>query len=52
MMLLYFIISLKSKTEMEKYFTNINFVIQDHENYPELVVVMGIVPKYEKSFSF
>ena len=22
------------QAEMEKYFSNINFVIQDHENYP------------------
>ena len=39
----------KVKAEMEKYFTNINFVIQDHENYPGTGgAVMGIVPKYEK----
>jgi bifunctional UDP-N-acetylglucosamine pyrophosphorylase / glucosamine-1-phosphate N-acetyltransferase len=35
--------------EMEKYFSNINFVIQDHANYPGTGgAVMGIVPKYEK----
>ena len=39
----------KVKAEMEKYFSNINFVIQDHENYPGTGgAVMGIVPKYEK----
>ena len=37
----------KVKAEMEKYFSNINFVIQDHENYPGTGgAVMGIVPKY------
>ncbi|RXJ89448.1 UDP-N-acetylglucosamine diphosphorylase/glucosamine-1-phosphate N-acetyltransferase [Arcobacter sp. CECT 8983] len=36
--------------EMEKYFTNINFVIQDHENYPGTGgAVMNITPKYEKT---
>ena len=35
--------------QMEKYFTNINFVIQDHLNYPGTGgAVMGITPKYEK----
>ena len=39
----------KVKTEIEKYFSNINFVIQDHKNYPGTGgAVMGIVPKYEK----
>ena len=37
------------QTEMEKYFSNINFVIQDHANYPGTGgAVMGITPKYEK----
>ena len=37
------------QAEMEKYFSNINFVIQDHANYPGTGgAVMGIVPKYEK----
>ena len=37
------------QAEMEKYFSNINFVIQDHKNYPGTGgAVMGIVPKYEK----
>ena len=36
--------------EMEKYFTNINFVIQDHENYPGTGgAVMNITPKYEQT---
>ena len=35
---------------MEKYFSNINFVIQDHANYPGTGgAVMGIKPKYEKT---
>lgn len=35
---------------MEKYFSNINFVKQDHENYPGTGgAVMGITPKYEKT---
>ena len=39
----------KVKTEIEKYFSNINFVIQDHKNYPGTGgAVMGIAPKYEK----
>ena len=39
----------KVKAEIEKYFSNINFVIQDHKNYPGTGgAVMGIVPKYEK----
>ncbi|MGJ0314345.1 bifunctional UDP-N-acetylglucosamine diphosphorylase/glucosamine-1-phosphate N-acetyltransferase GlmU [Aliarcobacter cryaerophilus] len=39
----------KVKTEIEKYFSNINFVIQDHKNYPGTGgAVMGIIPKYEK----
>jgi bifunctional UDP-N-acetylglucosamine pyrophosphorylase/glucosamine-1-phosphate N-acetyltransferase len=34
---------------MEKYFENINYVIQDHENYPGTGgAVMGITPKYEE----
>ncbi len=47
---LFYIISLnKCKTEIEKYFSNINFVIQDHKNYPGTGgAVMGIIPKYEK----
>ena len=37
------------QAEMEKYFSNINFVIQDHKKYPGTGgAVMGIVPKYEK----
>ena len=37
------------QAEMEKYFSNINFVIQDHKNYPGTGgAVMGIIPKYEK----
>ena len=36
--------------EMEKYFTGINFVIQDHENYPGTGgAVMGITPKYKET---
>ena len=39
----------KVQAEMEKYFSNINFVIQDHANYPGTGgAVMGITPKYEK----
>ena len=39
----------KVKTEIEKYFSNINFVIQDHKSYPGTGgAVMGITPKYEK----
>ena len=39
----------KVKAEIEKYFSNINFVIQDHKNFPGTGgAVMGIVPKYEK----
>lgn len=39
----------KVKEEIERYFSNINFVIQDHENYPGTGgAVMNIVPKYEK----
>ena len=35
--------------EMEKYFDDINFVIQDHANYPGTGgAVMGITPKYEQ----
>jgi len=37
------------KAAMEKYFSNINYVIQDHENYPGTGgAVMGITPKYEE----
>ena len=37
------------QAQMEKYFSNINFVIQDHTNYPGTGgAVMGITPKYEK----
>ena len=37
------------QAEMEKYFSNINFIIQDHANYPGTGgAVMGITPKYEK----
>ncbi|MDK2070066.1 bifunctional UDP-N-acetylglucosamine diphosphorylase/glucosamine-1-phosphate N-acetyltransferase GlmU [Aliarcobacter butzleri] len=39
----------KVKAEIEKYFSNINLVIQDHKNYPGTGgAVMGITPKYEK----
>ncbi len=39
----------KVQEEMEKYFDGINYVIQDHENYPGTGgAVMGIKPKYEK----
>ena len=39
----------KVKAQIEKYFSNINFVIQDHKKYPGTGgAVMGIVPKYEK----
>ena len=37
------------QAEMEKYFSNINFVIQDHINFPGTGgAVMGLTPKYEK----
>ncbi len=37
------------REEMEKYFENINYVIQDHANYPGTGgAVMGITPKYEQ----
>jgi bifunctional UDP-N-acetylglucosamine pyrophosphorylase/glucosamine-1-phosphate N-acetyltransferase len=37
------------QAEMEKYFSNINFVIQDHANYPGTGgAVMRIKPKYEE----
>lgn len=37
------------KAQMQKYFSKIKFVIQDHKNYPGTGgAVMGIVPKYEK----
>jgi bifunctional UDP-N-acetylglucosamine pyrophosphorylase / glucosamine-1-phosphate N-acetyltransferase len=37
------------QNEMEKYFSNINFVIQDHLNYPGTGgAVMNITPKYPK----
>lgn len=36
------------QAQMEKYFSNINYVIQDHENYPGTGgAVMGITPKYD-----
>jgi bifunctional UDP-N-acetylglucosamine pyrophosphorylase/glucosamine-1-phosphate N-acetyltransferase len=36
--------------EMEKYFSGISFVIQDHRNYPGTGgAVMGITPKYEQT---
>ena len=36
------------QAEMEKYFEGINYVIQDHANYPGTGgAVMGITPKYE-----
>lgn len=39
----------KVQEQMQKYFENVNFVIQDHENYPGTGgAVMGIVPKYEQ----
>lgn len=39
----------KVKAQIEKYFSNINFVIQDHKNYPGTGgAVMGITPKYDK----
>ena len=35
--------------EMNQYFQNINYIIQDHENYPGTGgAIMGIQPKYEK----
>lgn len=38
------------KESMEKYFSNVNFVIQDHENFPGTGgAVMGITPKHEKT---
>lgn len=37
------------QAEMEKYFEGINYVIQDHENFPGTGgAVMGITPKYEQ----
>ena len=40
----------KVKAQIEKYFSNINFVIQDHKKYPGTGgAVMGITPKYEKT---
>ncbi len=37
------------QAEMEKYFSNINFIIQDHANFPGTGgAVMGITPKYEE----
>lgn len=39
----------KVQAQMEKYFSNIHFVIQDHLNFPGTGgAVMGITPKYEK----
>jgi len=41
--------ALRVKEEMQKHFSNINYVIQDHENYPGTGgAVMGITPKYEE----
>ena len=38
------------KISMDKYFDDINYHIQDHENYPGTGgAVMGITPKYEKT---
>ncbi len=38
------------KKSMEKYFSDINFHIQDHENFPGTGgAVMGITPKHEKT---
>jgi len=35
--------------EMAKYFNNINYIIQDHKNFPGTGgAIMGIKPKYEK----
>ena len=37
------------QAEMEKFFEGINYVIQDHENYPGTGgAVMNITPRYEK----
>jgi len=39
----------KIKAQMQEYFTNINFVIQDCENFPGTGgALMNIIPKYEK----
>lgn len=36
------------KETMEKYFSDINYIIQDHENYPGTGgAVMGVTPKYD-----
>ena len=41
--------SSRVQAEMQKYFSNINFVIQDHINFPGTGgAVMGILPKYPK----
>lgn len=38
------------QAQMEKYFKDIKFVIQDHENYPGTGgAVMNVEPKYEKT---
>ena len=38
------------QSSMEKYFTDVNFHIQDHENYPGTGgAVMGITPKHKKT---
>ena len=38
----------KIKKEMKKYFTKINYVIQDYKNFPGTGgAVMGIIPKYD-----
>ncbi|MCP4970871.1 MAG: bifunctional UDP-N-acetylglucosamine diphosphorylase/glucosamine-1-phosphate N-acetyltransferase GlmU [Arcobacter sp.] len=40
--------SAKVQEEMEKYFTGVNYVIQNHEKFPGTGgAVMGITPKYE-----
>lgn len=40
----------KVQQEMEKYFSHVHFVIQDHNNFPGTGgAVMGITPKYEKT---
>lgn len=37
------------KNEMNKYFENINYIIQDHKNYPGTGgAIMGVKSKYEK----
>jgi bifunctional UDP-N-acetylglucosamine pyrophosphorylase / glucosamine-1-phosphate N-acetyltransferase len=37
------------KESMQKYFSNVNYIIQDHENFPGTGgAIMGVNPKYEK----